>query len=67
LYLQKTFKALWCFLVARSPPPPRNGGHDGGDGAKPLIEEYAKHMKEEDLPGDETVKFIQDYLKLYKK
>ena len=27
-------------------------------GAKPLIEEYAKHMKEKGLPGDEAVKFI---------
>ena len=36
-------------------------------GAKPLIEEYPKHMKGKGLPGDEAVKFIQDYVRPYKK
>jgi hypothetical protein len=39
----------------------------GEKGAKPLIEEYAKHMKEKGLPGDEAVNFIRDYLRPYKK
>jgi hypothetical protein len=39
----------------------------GEKGAKPLIEEYAKHMKGKGLPGDEAVKFIRDYLRPYKK
>jgi len=36
-------------------------------GAKPLFEDYIKAMKAKNLPGDEAVKFIQDYLKPYKK
>ena len=35
-------------------------------GAKPLFEEYVKNMKAKNLPGEEAVKFIQDYLKPYK-
>jgi len=37
------------------------------DKAKPLIDEYAANMKTKGLPGEEAVKFIQDYLKPYKK
>jgi TRAP-type C4-dicarboxylate transport system substrate-binding protein len=37
------------------------------DKAKPLIEEYIKNMQAKGLPGDEAVKFIQDYLKPYRQ
>ncbi len=35
--------------------------------AQPLFEEYAKNMKAKNLPGDEALAFIRDYLKPYKK
>jgi TRAP-type C4-dicarboxylate transport system substrate-binding protein len=31
--------------------------------AEPMFDEYAKKMKEKDLPGAEVIKFIRDYLK----
>jgi TRAP-type C4-dicarboxylate transport system substrate-binding protein len=34
--------------------------------AKPLIEDYIKNMKAKGLPGEEAIKFINDYLKPYK-
>jgi TRAP-type C4-dicarboxylate transport system substrate-binding protein len=36
-------------------------------GAKPLVEEYIKEMKEKGLPGEEAVKFLLDSFKKYKK
>jgi TRAP-type C4-dicarboxylate transport system substrate-binding protein len=36
-------------------------------GAKPLYEDYVKRMKEQQLPGEESLKFVLDYLKVYKK
>ncbi len=35
--------------------------------AQPLFEEYVKKMKEKNLPGDEALKFVRDYLKPYRK
>ncbi|MBA4417109.1 MAG: C4-dicarboxylate ABC transporter substrate-binding protein [Syntrophus sp. (in: bacteria)] len=35
--------------------------------AQPLFEDYSKRMKEKNLPGDEALKFVRDYLKPYKK
>jgi len=34
---------------------------------KPLIEDYVKRMKEKDLPGEESVKFVQDRIRALKK
>jgi TRAP-type C4-dicarboxylate transport system substrate-binding protein len=36
-------------------------------GAKPLFNDYVKKMKELHLPGDESLAFILNYLKAYKK
>jgi TRAP-type C4-dicarboxylate transport system substrate-binding protein len=36
-------------------------------GAKPLFDDYAKRMKEKNLPGDEALKVVLDFLKPYKK
>ncbi|OPY62067.1 MAG: Monocarboxylate 2-oxoacid-binding periplasmic protein precursor [Syntrophorhabdaceae bacterium PtaU1.Bin034] len=35
--------------------------------AQPLFNDYVKRMKEKNLPGDEALKFVRDYLKPYKK
>jgi len=35
--------------------------------ARPILDEYVKKMKEKGLPGEEALKFAQDYLKSYKK
>lgn len=35
--------------------------------AKPLFEEYANNVEKKGLPGKEAVKYIQDYVKRYKK
>jgi TRAP-type C4-dicarboxylate transport system substrate-binding protein len=35
--------------------------------AQPLFDDYVKRMKEKNLPGDEALKFVRDYLKPYKK
>jgi len=32
---------------------------------KPLLEAYVKRMKEKGLPGEESLKFCQDYLKTH--
>jgi TRAP-type transport system periplasmic protein len=33
---------------------------------KPLYDDYVKRMKEKNLPGEEAVKFVQDYMKQHK-
>lgn len=35
--------------------------------AQPLFDEYVKKMKEKNLPGDEALQFVRDYLKPFKK
>ncbi len=35
--------------------------------AKPVIDEYVKNMKAKNLPGEEAVRFINDYLKPYRR
>jgi TRAP-type C4-dicarboxylate transport system substrate-binding protein len=35
--------------------------------AQPLFDEYAKKSKEKNLPGDEALKFVRDYLKTHTK
>ena len=35
--------------------------------AEPLFDDYVKRMKAKNLPGDEALKFVRDYLKPYKK
>jgi TRAP-type C4-dicarboxylate transport system substrate-binding protein len=36
-------------------------------GAKPVFEDYVKRMKEQHLPGEESLKFVVNYLSHYKK
>ena len=33
----------------------------------PILDEYVKSMKSKNLPGDEALKFCQDYLKSHEK
>jgi TRAP-type transport system periplasmic protein len=35
--------------------------------AQPLFDEYVKRMKDKNLPGDEALKFVRDFLKPYRK
>jgi TRAP-type C4-dicarboxylate transport system substrate-binding protein len=37
------------------------------NGAKPLYDDYVKRMKERNLPGNEALKVVLDFLKPYKK
>jgi len=64
----KNLQGPLVFLGAKLPTLSKEEEARWGEkGAKPLIKEYAKHMKEKGLPGHEAVKFIQDYLRPYKK
>jgi len=36
-------------------------------GAQPVFDDYVKRMKEKNLPGDEALKMVLDYLKPYKR
>ncbi len=36
-------------------------------GAKPILDDYVKRMKEKNLPGEEALRVVQDFLKPYKK
>ena len=34
---------------------------------RPILDEYVKNMKAKGLPGEEALKFCQDYLKAHQK
>ncbi|MBA4418819.1 MAG: C4-dicarboxylate ABC transporter substrate-binding protein [Syntrophus sp. (in: bacteria)] len=56
------FKSTLTFI-----PLPKDEDQRWADmGAKPLYDDYVKRMKEKGLPGDQSLAFIQNYLKQYR-